>query len=417
MATRYIVNNLTGQTISGDLTINGDMTITGSSNSNSVNSNMINGISSYKALLTQTGSITGTSLSNINLYFNQGLIVGETYTVNTYQSGDDFSNVADIQVAGVLTFTYSGTGAVDLTNTYSSVPSTPDTGIGSGATFDVVVNSGVYESVTVADGGYGYMVGDEINIRWVSIGGAGPQNDITITVTGLTPNSSGSVFIATGELPANWDNGSELISGGGLIVDVLENTLGYDIEWYYDPANFAGIYAGFNADTGPLYNSFDRNATYLNIGARSFLNGLIDVYGGIAGIALKDELFFIGAFDLQNSVSIDDALYYLPVELAVKQDTDTTPVAITGTTPSYPFNNTSFDLKCGIYTLQTFYSNDGSQVNDISDLVALLNDNSNTNMLGTFSDNGSGEIILTMKTNLKNKFCSSNTLTFEVFSD
>jgi hypothetical protein len=410
MATKYIVNNLIGQTISDDLTINGNITITGSSNSNS-----INGIATYKALLTQTGSITTTGLSNFNFY-GQGLIVGETYTVNTYQSGDDFSNVANIQIAGILTFTYSGTGAVDLTNTYSSVATDVITGSGSGADFDVVVNSGVYESVTVANNGYGYMIGDIIRIRGSFLGGDG-TNDITVTITGLTPNSSGSVFIATGELPANWDNGSELISGGGLIVDELENTLGYGITWYYDPGNFAGIYAGLNADTGPLYNSFDRKTTYLNIGAPNFGNGLIDNYGGIGGIALKDELFYIGVWDSQNFTPVDDALYYLHVELAIKQDTDTTPIIITGTTPSYPFNNTAFDLNCGIYTIQTFYSNDVSQVNNISDLVTLLNNNSNTNIIGTFSDNGSGEIILTMKTNLKNKFCSSNTLTFEVFND
>ena len=410
MTTKYIVNNLTGQTISGDLTINGNLTITGSSNSNS-----INGIATYKALLTQTGSITGTSLSNINLYFNQGLIVGETYTVNVYESGDDFSNVSNVLSGGILALIYSGIAPTGMTDTFTATGVTSGSGIN--AVFNIVVTSGTYESITVVTNGYNYVSGDTITILGNTIDGVSPDNDITITVTSLTPNSSGSVFIATGELPANWDNGSELISGGGLIVDVLENTLGYDIEWYYDPVNFSGIYAGLNADTGPLYNSFDKNATYLNIGASSFLNGLIDVYGGIAGIALKDELFFIGAFDLQNSVPVDDALYYLPVELAIKQDTDTTPIIITGTTPSYPFNNTAFDLNCGIYTLQTFYSNDGSQVNNISDLVTLLNNNSNTNIIGTFSDNGSGEIILTMKTNLKNKFCSSNTLTFEVFND
>jgi hypothetical protein len=412
MVTKYIINNLSGQTISGDLTINGNITITGTSNINS-----INGIATYKTLLTQTGSITATGLSDF-IFSNQGLIVGETYTVNTYESGDDFSNVADIQNGGVLTFTYSGTGAVDLTNTYSSVATEVITGSGSDADFNVVVNSGVYESVTVANNGYGYRIGDSIRISGSFLGGKG-ENDITVTITGLTPNSSGSVFIATGELPANWENGSELISGGGLIVDVLENTLGYGIEWYYDPSNFAGIYAGFNADTGPLYNSFDRKATYLNVGPL-IQNGpptASEIYGGIAGIALKDELFYIGVFDIQNFTAVDDALYYLPVELVIKQDTDTTPVVITGSTPSYPFNNAAFDLNCGIYTLQTFYSYDGSQVNDISDLVTLFNNNSNTNIIGVFSDNGSGEIVLTMKTNLKNKFCSSNTLTFEVFND
>ena len=71
MATKYIVNNVTGQTITGDLTINGNIIVTGSTTNN--------GTGVYRALLTQTGSITGTTLND----FNKGLIVGETYTITT----------------------------------------------------------------------------------------------------------------------------------------------------------------------------------------------------------------------------------------------------------------------------------------------------------------------------------------------
>ena len=77
MSTKYIVNNVSGQTITGGL--------------------KINGIANYKALLTQTGPITGTSLND----FNYGLIIGETYTINIYENGDDFSNIADVQ-SGII---------------------------------------------------------------------------------------------------------------------------------------------------------------------------------------------------------------------------------------------------------------------------------------------------------------------------
>lgn len=322
MSTKYIVNNVSGQTITGDLTINGNVIITGSSNNN--------GIATYKALLSQTGSITGYGMGD----FYSGFIIGETYTINVYQSGDSFSNIANV-ISGDI-------------------------------------------------------------------------------------NTSGCVFIATGETPSNYDFGSELISNGGLVVNVLENTLGYDIEWSFDGGGpFAGTYIGFNANTGPLYNTFNRNTTYLNIGPQNFVNGptVYQIIGGIGGIGNKDDLFYVGVWDPGIFAPVNDTLFYLPFELTMKQDTDTTPVVITGNFPSFPFYNTAFDLNCGINNLQTFYTNDGTEINNTTDLVNLLNSNSNTNILGTFSEDGEGGIILTIPTNLRNQLCANDTLTFEVFND
>ena len=88
MATKYIIDNLSGQTITGDLTINGNLTVTGTTS----------GLATYKALLTDLGVQSGNTLSD----FNDGLIIGETYTIIDYQSGDDFSNVADVQSGELL---------------------------------------------------------------------------------------------------------------------------------------------------------------------------------------------------------------------------------------------------------------------------------------------------------------------------
>ena len=87
MATKYIVDNLTGQTINGDITINGNLSVTGTTS----------GLATYKALLTQLGSQTGTTLGGLN----DGLIIGETYTITNYISGDSFSNVANV-TSGVI---------------------------------------------------------------------------------------------------------------------------------------------------------------------------------------------------------------------------------------------------------------------------------------------------------------------------
>jgi hypothetical protein len=320
--TKYIVDNVANQTITGDLTINGSITITGQSN----------GIATYKALLTQTGSITGTSLTKD---FNNGLIIGETYTIGFYGNGDDFSNIANVQ-SGII-------------------------------------------------------------------------------------NTSGCTFIATGETPSVYSGDTELISGGELIVNVLENNLGYDIEWFYEPGRLGlnGIYVGFNANTGAIYNSFNRNTTYVNVGP------LINpspyyIFGGVAldfG-QVKDLAFFIGVFDTVNSQPVNDALYYQPFELRVKQDTDTTPIQTYGLNVStLPYNNVSVIIYAGSNLIQEFYG-DSTTVNNINELVNQLNTNSDTNFLGTYSVNDGVEngIILTMATNLKNQFSPNNTLTFEVFS-
>ena len=407
MSTKYIVNNVSGQTITGNLTINGNLSVTGVSTS---------GLATYKALLTQTGPITGTTLIND---FNYSLIIGETYTVNLYQSGDDFSNIADMESGGVLGISYSGASPSD--GSFSGLTGTTN-GFGSGATFDVSITSGI-TSTTCSYPGQGYQEGNTITILGTNIGGTSPTNDLTITVTSLTPNSTGSVFVATGQTPSIWDNGSELISSGGLVVDVLENNLGYDIEWYYSPGEFSGTYIGINATTGPLYNSFNRNTTFLNVGVRTFYNGpfTYDIFGGVSYgfIGNKDDVFFVGVFDTEILAPVDDALYYQPFELIVKQDTDTTPIQTYGENVSIlPYNNVSVRVYAGSNLIQTFYG-DSTTVNNINELVSQLNTNSTTNLLGTYSVNEGVEdgIILTMATNLKNQFSPNNTLTFEVFND
>jgi hypothetical protein len=46
----------------------------------------------YSALLSQTNSLDGTDMG----YFGSGFIIGEYYTIDSYASGDDFSNIANV---------------------------------------------------------------------------------------------------------------------------------------------------------------------------------------------------------------------------------------------------------------------------------------------------------------------------------
>lgn len=316
MTTKYIVNNLTGQTISGDLTITGNL--------------RSNDTGTYKALLTETGSLTGTTLND----FNYGLIIGETYTITSYQSDDDFSNIANVLSGNI--------------------------------------------------------------------------------------NETGCVFVATGETPNRWFSNSELVSVGGLVVTELENSLGFSIYWVSNPMGGSGYYFGFKDMTGPIINTFPRRSTYVNTQTRgAFFGpyGFIQTSAGIGSIEDKDDVVFLEVYDWNSDQLIGNALYYTPIEIVIKQDLDTTPVEIFGTIDSFPFPNVSYTLQCGSYNILTYYSEDGAAVNNITELVDLLNNNTNTNQIGLFSANGETGIKLTIAKNFEDQLCPDSTLTFFVFND
>jgi hypothetical protein len=410
MATKYIVNNVSGQTINGNITINGNLNVTGTTS----------GLATYKALLTQLGSQTGTTLSGFG-GFNDGLIIGETYTITDYVSDDDFSNIADVTSGGgiILDFDYVWTPVVGFTGTFNGLTGTTS-GLGSGASFDGYwcgTTTPVIINITIDNGGVDYVVGDTITILGTELSGSTPANDLTITVTDVNPNVTGCAFIATGEIPTNWSNGSTLVSSGNLVVTVLENNLGFDIEWVGEFLIDQGIYLGFNSTTGPLYNTFNRNTTFVLNGSNPnpyYGPNLLETFVGPISLSEKDDTIVVAIFDTEILESVPDSLYYFPIDIQIKQDTGTTPIVINGTVESsFPINFTSISLFCNGNYIQSLYG-DGT-VNDMSELITYLNSLRNMSYLGTYSNDGD-RVLLEMPTNLVNQFCSSGTLTFEVFN-
>ena len=407
MATKYIVNNVTGQTITGDLTINGNLTVTGTTT----------GLLTYKALLTQIGVQSGTELSD----FNDGLIIGETYTITDYISDDDFSNVANVISGGTLVdFDYVWSPVVGIYGSFNGLTGTTS-GSGSGASFDGYwcgTTTPIITHIEIETDGDNYVVGDTITILGTDVSGSTPANDITITVTEVNTNVTGCVFIATGETPTNWNNGSTLESSGNLVVTVLENNLGFDIEWVDGAGLDPGLYFGFNSTTGPLYNTFNRNTTFvLSTNNIPFFGPTtLETFTGPISLSEKDDAIIVAVFDISVPEPVPDSLYYFPVEIQIKQDTDTTPIVISGTVEAeFPINLTSINLSCNGNYIQSLYG-DGT-VNDMSELITYLNSQPNTSYLGTYSDAGDGFVNLEMPTNLVNQFCANSTLTFYVFND
>jgi hypothetical protein len=317
MATKYIVDNLSGQTITGDLTINGNLSVTGVTTGN---------LASYRALLTQTSQQTATVLNGL---IGGSFIIGETYTINVYEIGDDFSNIANVQ---------SG-----------------------------------------------------------------------------TINQTGCVFIASGQTPTTWAFNSEIISSGNLVVTVLENNLGYNMTW---ENTSPGFYVGRNENTGYVYNNFNVIDTIVTSQITSPTGPIpINLGAGVSSVTVKDDSVYIATWDYLNGNPTNDALFYNPVQIQVKQNLDTTPIVLSGSVlPSFPFNYVSVGLNCNGNNVESFIG-DSTTVNDTSEMINELNINPTTNYLGTYSDGGSGVVLLSMPTNLVEQFCSNGTLTFTVFAD
>jgi len=108
----------------------------------------------YKALLSQTGSLTGSSINN---FFGK-LIINEMYTIADYVAGDDFANIADVR-GGVINETgcvFVATGATptnwDNGSTLVSVGELIVAELENSLDFDI-------EWLWRPFGGYGYYIG------------------------------------------------------------------------------------------------------------------------------------------------------------------------------------------------------------------------------------------------------------------
>jgi hypothetical protein len=316
MATKYIVDNLTGQTINGDLTINGNLTVTGTSNNSGT----------YRALLTQTGSISGTSSD----FYNR-LIVGETYEITDYQDYDDFSNVANVISGGTfIGFDYTWTSAVPYS--YFNNLTGTTSGSGSGASFYAYWCGATNNHVYIITSGDGYVVGDTITILGTELSGSTPANDMIITVTEVNPNVTGCVFIATGDTPIVWGN-SVLTSVGDLVVDVLENTLGDELVWLYDPLFQEGLYlVSFSEyiNNNNLCYIFPRNKTQIT--TPSFIDPFnydffsppqfnLIVSSQIGSfLGATEDIIFLSVYDLDIIDLVGDSLYYTPIEIKLNSN-------------------------------------------------------------------------------------------------
>ena len=153
-------------------------------------------------------SITGNTDIKGNLKVDTALEIKRS-TINNADTGGTAS------FGEVVECTVSGTGSGYTNGSYSAVTATGTSGVGTGATFTVVVSGGAITSVTPtsATRGYNYYIGDTITLNSASVGG-GTGNTVTVTDTQgqglvLKPGGGKSVWVnSTGAIviPAGTTN-------------------------------------------------------------------------------------------------------------------------------------------------------------------------------------------------------------------
>ena len=178
----------------------------------------------YNASVT-TPAYTSNTAAGTAATFNVNR-TGATYTVSVVNQGIDYLAGEEVYILGTALGGTSPTN--DLTITIGTVGGTGNitsvtpTGVnyngsaatdlggatartGTGATFDVSSNGGIY-TVTIATPGTGYGRLQELTILGTDVGGLSPTNDIVVTIDALSSLSAGLItsisYVGTGSTAA-----------------------------------------------------------------------------------------------------------------------------------------------------------------------------------------------------------------------
>jgi hypothetical protein len=237
-----------------------------------------------------------------------------------------------------------------------------------------------------------------------------------------TINTTGCTFSATGEIPNVWTNGSTITSAGDIFVNVLENTLGYDLQWEQHPEAPLGIYVAFDSNLGPRYNNFPKDRTSITVQETGYFfeSDNIRYYPGTKDFFAKDDTIGIDVriINYQSWTQSDwvgDRLYLTPVEIKIKQNIDKTPILVPGMNVVDYSIESSIDVV--LYNSDDFveyFTTSVGIANNVTELATLLNNDEGTNFLGVFSVDGEGGLELSMYANTVERFNTYGTLSFFV---
>ena len=221
---------------------------------------------------TSSSTITVSSTTNIQ----QGYIVSQPETdTGRITAGTTVQQVVDSTTL-ILSSVPTASGAANLTfsednsGTFIGV-STTTSGLGSGATFDVVreINGSIGQvGVSLNNGGSGYSTNDTVTILGSLIGGTDGVHDIVITVQSASQTSANQIRKVTLDQTQTYVasivvDGS-LLSDGDFIVKQTAPTVEYEINTASDGENYFFIDTGSGETITPNLNLFSGNLYKFN---------------------------------------------------------------------------------------------------------------------------------------------------------
>lgn len=254
----------------------------------------------YNALLSQVAPDTQTGGL---------LIVGETYTIDTYVAAQEqidtvtltgSSGTADISDAGDLT--KGATFATDLPTTAANfVTAHAAAYLAVGI---VITSSGDDIIFTANVAGVGF-VSPVITNKTGNLDGTMANTQVNLTGddflnVGALVNQTSEIFIATGTTPADYSSGSTLDSAGNPTVIISQNTIG----------NIVWSYSNIGAFIATLPGEFPLDKTFIFIGALVAFNyGVVILKGGMPN--------YFELETLDSNSNADDILINTEIEIRV----------------------------------------------------------------------------------------------------
>ena len=143
--------------------------------------------------------VSTTLTATPNNVFTNAAVYSWYYALNT--AATSWKGFTGGLLQGKTTFNRTGT-SISAIGTYNGISPLRTSGSGTGATFNIVksVTGTSYSAVTItiANSGIGYQLGDTIAISGASLGGATPANDLIITVLGNVSTLTGITQSITG---------------------------------------------------------------------------------------------------------------------------------------------------------------------------------------------------------------------------
>ena len=146
-----------------------------------------------------TSTVSGDTLvqATATLTLSSGVITAITLT----EMGDGYITAPTVHLTGTPT-SFTNVSTVDLSRddgTYTSVATTSVDGIGTGATVDIIVESGKIVQI-LPNVGTNYRIGELLTVSPIAIGGTGSEDPINFIVSELNGGTGASFTVELGQI-------------------------------------------------------------------------------------------------------------------------------------------------------------------------------------------------------------------------